>query len=124
MKNLFKNIWAIIAGFIVIVVLSTGTDLVLEKIGVFPPLGTAMGNSLLMLALIYRSAYTVLGGYVIATLSAEKPMRNIIISGVIGTILGVLGAIGGWNLSAHWYPIAIVLTGFPFVWLGGKLRIK
>ena len=74
------------------------------------------------MALIYRSIYTVAGWYVTAKLALHNPMRHVIILGILGTIGGIGGVIAGWNLSEHWYPIALAVLAFPSVWLGGKLK--
>lgn len=124
-KNLWKSVWAVLAGFLVVVVGSTVTDLVLEMVGIFPMPGQGnLSTAQLFLALLYRMGYTVLGGYVTATLAPKNPMKHVIILGIIGTVGGILGVIVGWNLSDHWYPIAIALTGFPCVWFGGKIFLK
>ncbi len=125
--NVWKSIWAVLAGFLVVVILSTATDGVLEKIGIFPSPtepGVYMTTWMLILALLYRSAYTVLGGYVTAMLAPQNPMKHVKVLAIIGTIAGILGAIIGWNLSEHWYPIALAVTAYPLVWWGGKLRLK
>ncbi|MBI4096829.1 MAG: hypothetical protein HY428_00240 [Candidatus Levybacteria bacterium] len=76
-----------------------------------------------MLALLYRSVYTVIGGYITAVLAPNRPIRHVVILGTIGGfVAGTVGVIVGWNLSSHWYPIALALLAFPSVWLGGKLR--
>ena len=122
MKTL-KKIGAVLAGFITVVILSTLTDAVLERLGVFPPpTGGLFVTWMLLLAFIYRSVYTVLGGYVTAMLAPEKPASLVTILGVIGTLAGIGGVVAGWNLSAHWYPIALAITAFPLVWLGGMLK--
>ncbi|MGB8216689.1 MAG: hypothetical protein WCE94_05230 [Candidatus Methanoperedens sp.] len=123
-KIIFKSVGAILAGFIAVFVLSIGTDFVLETLGVFPPPGTVFTPWMLMLALVYRCAYTVVGGYVTAMLAPDRPMRHAIILGIIGIIAATLGAAAGWNLSQHWYPIALIVTGLPCTWLGGKLKTK
>lgn len=35
--NTFKSIGAVVAGFLTVVVLSVGTDFILESLGIFPP---------------------------------------------------------------------------------------
>jgi hypothetical protein len=40
----WKSVWAVLAGFIVIVVTSTAVDAVLHVTGVFPPVGEAMSD--------------------------------------------------------------------------------
>jgi hypothetical protein len=121
-KTLWKSIGAVVSGFLTVVILSTITDLVLEALHVLPY--TKMSTSQLFLALLYRMAYTVLGGYVTARLAPKDPQKLVVILGIIGTIAGIGGVFAGWNLSDHWYPIAIAVTGFPCVWLGGKLFLK
>jgi hypothetical protein len=61
-----------------IFVLSIGTDVILENLGVFPPQNEPASyvGWMLMLALIYRSVYAVVGGYVAATLAPDRPMRH------------------------------------------------
>ena len=121
-----KSIGAVLAGFLTVVILSVGTDFVLEKLGIFPP-QTEPGlfiTWMLIVAFVYRSVYTLADGYVTASLAPNNSMRHVIILGSIGTVAGIAGVIIGWNLSQHWYPIAIAVTGFPFTFLGGKLKTK
>jgi hypothetical protein len=77
---------------------------------------------MLILAFVYRSIYTIAGGYLTAALAPEKPVRHAIILGVVGIIAGTAGAIANWDLSSHWYPIALIIGAVPCTWLGGKLR--
>lgn len=122
-KNSWKSIWSVVAGFLVVAVLSTLMDSVMEAVHIFPRIGSGvLSTPLLIFALSYRMIFTVLGGYVTATLAPKNPMKHVIILGIIGTIAGIGGIFAGWNLSAHWYPIAIAVTGFPCVYVGGKLK--
>lgn len=121
-KSTWKSIGAVVAGFIVVAALSMITDAILESAGIFPPPGAGFYVPwMLSLALVYRCIYTVAGGYVTARLAPGRPMRHVIILGSIGTVAAIAGTIAGWNLSAHWYPIALVITAIPCTWLGGKL---
>jgi uncharacterized membrane protein len=121
-SNNLKSIGAVLAGMITIIGLSVGTDFVLESTGIFsPPDQGFLEPWMLAVALIYRCIYAVAGGYVTAALAPDRPMRHAIILGIIGIALSTIGAVVGWNLSAHWYPLALVLTALPCTWLGGKL---
>ena len=125
--NLLKGIGAILAGIIFIVVSHTGTDFVLERLGVFPPPEQGFHITwMVMTATIYRSIYTIAGGYITAALAPDPPMRYVMILGIIGIALSTLGAIVTIpiRLGPAWYPIALILLSLPCVWLGGKLRIK
>ena len=122
-SNIPRSIGSVVAGFLVVVVLSTVTDLILEKLGVFPPTtGGLFIPWMLALALVYRTVYTVLGGYITSKLAPTNPKKHVLILGIIGTVAGIGGVVAGWNLSAHWYPIALALLAFPAVWLGGRLN--
>jgi hypothetical protein len=124
-KTMIRSMGAIIAGMLVIIIFSIATDGLMVKLGIFPPLDQGTYNTnMLIIALFYRSAYAVLGGYVTARISSINAMRNAIILGIIGTVLGIMGAITGWNLSAHWYPIALVITAIPCTWLGAKIYLN
>ena len=125
-KNTTKSILALVVGFVSVAVLSIATDTFLEKIGVFPPQSEPDAYTIYMLlwALIYRSFYTTVGGYLTASLAPINPLRHVILLGIVGTIIGTLGAIANWNLGNHWYPVAIVILGFPCTYLGGLLYTK
>jgi len=125
-KTTLKSIGAVVAGFAVVAVLSVATDAILESLGILPPQTDpgAYMPWMLSLALLYRSLYTVVGGYVTAWLAPTNAQQHIYALMVLGGIGGVAGAISGWSLGNHWYPVTLAITGPLFVWLGGKLRTK
>ena len=45
-----KSIWAVFAGLLVIIVVTTLVDIVLHATGVFPPMGQPIGDALALLA--------------------------------------------------------------------------
>lgn len=123
--RLGKRIWAVVAGFIAVVVLSIGTDAVLHSMHVFPPLGQRMSDKLFLIATIYRTVYAILGSYITARLAPDRPMAHALAGGIIGLILGSVGAAVTWSraqLGPHWYPLALVVTALPCAWIGGKIR--
>ena len=120
-----KSIGAVLGGMVTIVALSTGTDWLLERLGIFPPPEQGLFIAwMLLLALVYRSVYAVAGGYITAMLAPDRPMRHAIILGIIGVAASIVGTIVGWDLSAHWYPILLIITSLPCTWIGGKLKTK
>jgi hypothetical protein len=118
---------AVGAGFLAVVFLSLAADEILHLAKVYPPWNQPMPEpGLNLLALAYRVAFTVLGGYLAARLSARAPMRQAWILGAMGTVFGLLGAAATWNLGLgpRWYPIALVLTALPCTWLGGRMGMR
>jgi hypothetical protein len=121
-KNIFKSFGAVMAGIIAIFVLSTIMDILMESVGIFPPRGKEMPAGLLVIALVYRCAIAVAGGYITAAVAPGEPERHAIILGLIGIVLSTIGAIMAWDMLAHWYPIALIITALPCCWYGGRLR--
>jgi hypothetical protein len=123
--SILKSIGAILAGIIFIVVTHSATDFVLEKLGIFTPLDQGFHTTwMVVTATIYRSIYTVAGGYVTATLAPNRPMLHVMILGIIGTAAGIVAAIVTipMHIAPNWYPIALAVLALPCVWLGGKLK--
>ena len=124
-RSIGRSIGALLAGFVVVVILSLGTDLALHAAGIFPPLGQIMSNPLFLLATVYRTFYAIVGSYITARLAPNRPMQHALLGGGIGLVLAIVGAAVTWNkdLGPHWYPLALVATALPCAWVGGKLRL-
>jgi hypothetical protein len=123
-RRRWRSAAAVAAGFIAVVVLSLGTDEVLHLLRVLPPWGEPMREpSLNLLALAYRSIFTVAGMYLTAKLAPRSPMRHALVGGAIGTVIATAGAVATapMNLGPAWYPIALAVTALPLAWLGGAL---
>ena len=128
-RRIGRSIVAVLAGMIVGIVLSLGTDLVLHMAHVFPPMGASMTgyDEALLLATIYRTLYGVLSSYIAACLAPYRPMLHAMVLGALGFAVSILGAVVTWNkgpaFGPHWYPVALILLALPTAWLGGKLRL-
>jgi hypothetical protein len=113
-------------GFLAVVVLSVGTDAALQAAGMFPALGQRPADSFLLLALSYRTLYSIAGSYIVARLAPNRPMQHALVSGVVGLVLSTVGAVATWNggpaYEPKWYPLALIVTAMPSAWAGGKLQ--
>jgi len=125
-RRIGRSIGAVLAGFMVVVIITLATDEILHLTGVFPPWGQAVPDEPLMLATAYRSIFGVLGSYITARLSPYRPLLHTMVGGAIGMALATAGVAATWNagpaFGAHWYPVALVLTALPTAWAGGRLR--
>lgn len=119
-----KSIVSVGAGVVFIVVLSTAVDVVMHAVGVFPPWGQPIGSDLAALALAYRLAIGVAGGWLTAHLAPASPMRHALILGGVGVALGLGAVVTTWNmdLSPRWYAMALVLAAIPQSVAGGLLQ--
>jgi hypothetical protein len=126
--RVLRSIGAVLAGMLLGIVLTLGTDVVLHLARVFPPWGEPMDgyDGALLLATIYRTLYGVLSSYVIARFAPARPMQHALVGGVIGLAVSIIGAAVTWNkglaFGPHWYPLALVVLAMPQAWAGGKLH--
>lgn len=122
--SLARSIGAVTAGFVVTAALSLGADVVMHATGVFPGWGQVMSDGLFAWASLYRVVFTVLGGYVTARLAPSRPMAHVLWLGVIGSVAAAAGLVATWNagLGPRWYPVLLLVTGLPGVWIGGFLH--
>jgi hypothetical protein len=121
-----RSVGALLAGILVVVTLSTGTDLALHATGIFPPFGQPMGGALFLLATAYRTLYGIAGGYLVARLAPYRPMAHALTSGVLGLAASIAGAVATWNrgpeFGPKWYPLALIVLAVPCAWAGGWLH--
>jgi len=123
--SILKSIGAILAGIAAGVILSTATDKIFESTGIMKT-EPFDGNPtwLIMLVVAYRTIFNIAGSCLTARLAPGKPMKHVIILGVIGLVLSVAGTIVMWHIPPHWYPILLDLLALPSAWLGGKIAMK
>ena len=123
--NILKSIGAVLAGPVFIFITHSGTDFILESLGIFtPPTQRFDTTWMVVTALIYRAAFSVAGCYLTAWLAPSKPMLHALILGGIGLVLSTVAAIVTipMDLGPAWYPIALAVISLPCGRLGGKLR--
>src|SRR5580765_3578588 len=120
---MWKSVWAVVAGVLFILIVTTLVDILLHVLGVFSANGKLTG-ALALLATSYHIVISVAGAYLTAWLAPNRPMLHALILGFVGVVLGLLGLIATWNmgLGPRWYPIALVVLALPQCWLGGKLH--
>jgi len=114
----------VLAGLIVVIVLSTVTDMLLEN-SVLPGLAHAQATTgVWLFVTAYRAVYSIVGCYIAARLAPDRPMAHALVLGVIGLVLASLGAYMMWSVGTHWYPIALVISALPCAWIGGWLYTR
>jgi len=121
-----NSVVAVLAGLFVNAILSSATDMILVAVGVFPPLHefgnpAFFSDSLLLLALLYRTAFGVFGCYLTARLAPRRPMTHSLALAGIGFLIGVAGALATWGVWQSWYSLAIIAVTLPSGWLGARI---
>jgi hypothetical protein len=118
-----RSIWAVVAGVLVIIVVTTLVDIVLHTAGVFPPMNQPINDALAALATSYRIVISIGGAWLTARLAPDKPMKHAMILGFVGLVLGLVGVVATWNLGLgpRWYPILLAVLAIPQFWAGGRI---
>ena len=103
-----KSIWAVVAGVLFTIVVTTLVDILLHLVHLFPPMGQPLDDRLSAIAL-----------------SPANPMKHAMIRGVVGTALGGLGVVAtlGKDLGPAWYPVSLAVLAIPLCWIGGRLYL-
>ncbi len=124
-RNLRRSVAALLAGFVAVVILSLAADALMHSTGIFPPLGQPMPDSRFFLALAYRTAIGIFGGFLVAKIAPDRPMRHALLSGGIGLVISAIGVVLTWDagpeFGPHWYPIALAATALPTAWAGAHI---
>jgi hypothetical protein len=121
---MLRSVVAIAVGFVVIAVLSFGTDFGLRAAlpGMYGPGGRVDNVGFLLLTQLYVLAFAVFGCWLAARLAPDRPMRHALVLGALGLAFNVAGSIAMWDTAPAWYHgLAIALT-MPAAWLGGAIR--
>ena len=118
-----KSIWAVVAGLLVVIGVTTLVDILLHMTGVFPGVDQPLGDALALLATSYRIVISIGGAWLTARLAPAKPMKHAMILGYVGLALGLVGVVATWNLGLgpRWYPIALAVLSIPQCWAGGRI---
>jgi len=134
-KQVRRSTLAVAAGFVLALFLSRSVDVLLERTGVFPTVAQqqAEGFDVLwmnVVALCYRMAFGVLGGYVTAAIAPNRPARHVHILGLIATAVAAIANVAvamtpaTANVLPAWFSVALVLMAYPTAWLGGRLYLR
>jgi len=117
-----KSLWAVAAGVVFVVVVTTLVDVVLRLTGVYST-DQPIDHARAVLATSYRIVIGIAGAWLTARLAPSKPMTHVIVLGAVGTLLGIVGVVATWNLALgpRWYPIAVAALALPQSWAGGRL---
>jgi hypothetical protein len=118
-----KSVWAVVAGALVVIVVTTLVDILLHAAGVYPPLNQPINDALALLASSYRIVIGIASAWLTARLAPKNPMRHALVLGSIGVVLGLVGVVAAWNLGLgpRWYPISLVVLAMPQSWAGARL---
>ncbi len=116
-----RHILAVLAGFVLIAVLSIAADMALEET-ILPGLANAKATTAQWLFVVfYRAAFSIAGCALAAWFAPSRPMAHALALGWIGAVFSTIGLIVMWGVGPLWYPVALILIALPCGWAGGAL---
>jgi len=118
-----KTVWAVTAGALFVVGVTTIVDVVLHLAGAYPPMNEPIDNAQAVLGTSYRIVIGIAGAWLTARLAPSRPMWHAMILDSIGAGLGLIGLVFTWNteLGPRWYGVAHVMLALPETWIGGRI---
>ncbi len=121
---MIRSIFAVVAGFVAITILSIGMDALLQRIapGVFKAGERLYTAPVLLSIIIYVQLFVAVGCYVAAKVAGRRPMVHALALGALGFISSIGGTIAYWNTAPAWYHILSLGLILPAAWLGGYWR--
>jgi hypothetical protein len=119
-----RSIWAVVAGFLFIVVLSLGADAIMHAVSprLFDASGGTTNFTILCLSTVFVGVFATVGCYLTARLAPSHPMRHALVLGALGLIFSLIATMRMWNMSPAWYNVVNLVLVMPYAWLGGRLR--
>ena len=125
-NKLGRSVWALIAGLVSVIIVTTLVDVLLHVVGFYPAWDAPLTDLQSVVATLYRFVISVGGAWLTARLAPANPMKHVLWLGVLGTVLGAIGAVATWDmgLGPHWYSVALAVLAIPQCWLGGKLYLS
>lgn len=121
-----SSAWAVLAGVLVAIVVTTIVDVGLHAAGVYPPLGEPISHAQALLATSYRVVIGIAAAWLTAWMAPRNPMKHAMILGGLGMVVALAGVVLTWNqdLGPRWYPIALVVLAPPQSWAGATLLLR
>jgi hypothetical protein len=121
-----KSIWAVIAGLLLITVLSVGADSLVRTLfpAAFGPAGQVQSRVAGMATILYAAAFGAFGSYLTARLAGARPIMHAMIVGGIVLLIVLIELARSWQLAPLWFNLGFVAMILPSAWLGGLMRAR
>ena len=122
LSKVLKSVRAFLAAFVTVFVLSYGTDYLLEATGLPIHRLNYATDAVIVLIIVYRNIYNIVGGYLAARLAPSRPVAHALAVGTFGFIGALVATVATRNMGIGpaWYGFTIVALALPTAYAGGK----
>lgn len=119
-----RSILAVVTGFLLIALLSFGTDYAIRAAmpDLFNGEGRTTSLTVLVLTIGYVGLYATIGCYLTARMAPHHPMRHALVLGALGLVFNVIGTWVAWSTAPVWYHAVSLGLVMVWAWTGGRMR--
>lgn len=119
-SSAIRSFVAVLAAFLAITLLFIGTDLLVARLRA--EVFTTPSDSVwwYIVPLLYRTGFTVFGGYVAGVLAPSKPVFHATVLGVLCFLFAFICAFLMWMYVPAWYALLPIVLAPVSAWAGGK----
>ena len=120
-----RNMLSVLAGFAVWTVLwlTSNAAMVAAVPSAFAEDGSTSSAGILVLFLVFSVVFSIVAGYLCATLARQKPMRLVWILGALLLAVGIFVQLQFWDVMPLWYHLIFLVLLLPATVLGAKIQI-
>ena len=120
-----RNILSVLAGFAVWTVLwlASNAAMVAAVPSAFAEDGSTNSAGILVLFLVFSVVFSIVAGYLCATLARQKPMRRVWTLGALLLAVGIFVQLQFWDVMPLWYHLIFLALLVPATLFGAKIQI-
>jgi len=121
---MIRSIIAVIAGSVIWMVTALGMDGVLMSLMPtwFGANGKVESVPLMLFMMSYSLLFSVLGGFVTASIARRKEIQHALALGVLQLAMGIIATVQFYDTAPLWYHVMFLMLLVPANIFGGQLR--
>lgn len=123
---MLRNAVAVIVGFVLWAVLWLAANRVLMATvpSSFDDDGVTNDELVMVVAILLSVVFSLLAGYVTATVARVNRMKPVLILAVIQVVIGIIVEVNYWTEIPVWYHVTFLVLLAPSILVGGRLALK
>ena len=120
-----RSIVAVVAGFLLAVVLACGAGFVLITLFHREPVNDSDREPTMLVILLFTTnASAAAGGYLAGWVAVRRPLAHAVALGIVGLLSSIPLAVAYWGNEPAWYHVGNLLLILPAAAVGGWMRAR
>ena len=120
-----RSIVAVVAGFLLAVVLAFGTEFALMTLFHREPVNDSDREPTLLVILLFTTnASAAVGGYFAGWVAIRRPLAHALVLGLLGLLVSIPLNVTYWSNEPAWYHVGNLLLVLPATAIGGWMYAR